>query len=139
MLTKVSVCLLLLRIHPSKKVKMPIQSLICFLLLSNVALSLLWAFQCIPMDAAWNATKRKTAKCFREDQIDRIIMCQASMFPSDDIELTSPLMQSVMSIISDFILAGFPIIVLFNVQMKRSKKIVICGLMGLGLMCEPVY
>ena len=79
MATKVSICLLLLRISPNQRIIRPIQSLVAFLILSNVVLSLVWIFQCIPVDAAWDKSKRKTAKCFSQGQLQRIIISQASM------------------------------------------------------------
>ena len=81
MATKVSICLLLLRISPNKRIVRPIQSLIVFLVLSNVVLSLVWILQCIPVDAAWVATKQKSAKCFTQGQLQRVIISQASKFP----------------------------------------------------------
>ena len=78
MATKVSICLLLLRISPNQRIIRPIQSLVAFLVLSNIVLSLVWIFQCIPVDAAWDDSKRKTAKCFSRGQLQRIIISQAS-------------------------------------------------------------
>ena len=75
MATKVSICLLLLRISPSKRIERPIQSLMAFLILSNVVLSLVWIFQCIPVDGAWIA---KEAKCYTQGQLQKVIMSQAS-------------------------------------------------------------
>lgn len=80
MATKVSICLLLLRISPNKRIIRPIQSLIVFLILSNVVLSLVWILQCIPVDGAWDPEKQKTAKCFTHGQVQRIIISQASKF-----------------------------------------------------------
>ncbi|CAF9936397.1 MAG: hypothetical protein ALECFALPRED_006841 [Alectoria fallacina] len=117
MFTKVSICLLLLRISPNKRIIRPIQSLVAFLVLSNVVLSLVWILQCIPVDGAWDAKKQKTAKCFTQGQVQRVIISQA-----------------IISIISDFILAGFPIIILRNAQIRFRHKILLCGLMGLGLL-----
>ena len=77
-LTKVSICLLLLRISPSKHIIRPIQGLIVCLIVSNVVLSLLWILQCIPVDAAWDAKKKETARCFTGGQVQRIIISQAS-------------------------------------------------------------
>ena len=81
MATKVSICLLLLRISPNKRIIRPIQSLVAFLVLSNVVLSLVWIFQCIPVDGAWDAKSQKTAKCYTQGQIQRVIISQASRFP----------------------------------------------------------
>lgn len=81
MFTKVSICLLLLRIAPSKKVIGPVQGLIIVLVVSNVILSMFWILQCTPADAAWNATSQETAVCFTQGQIQRIIIFQASTSP----------------------------------------------------------
>lgn len=42
----------------------------------------------------------------------------------------------VISVISDFILAGFPIIILHKVQIQIWRKILLCALMGLGLLYD---
>ena len=78
MATKVSICLLLLRISPNKRIERPIQSLVAFLILSNVVLSLVWIFQCIPVDGAWVVKENKTAKCYTQGQLQRVVMSQAS-------------------------------------------------------------
>lgn len=48
------------------------QGLVAFLILSNVILSLVWIFQRIPVDEAWDAKKQKTAKCYTQGQIQRV-------------------------------------------------------------------
>lgn len=78
MLIKVSICLLLLRVSPNKRIVRPIQTLMMFLILSNLVLSLLWIFQCIPVDGAWDLERQKTAKCLTQGQIQRVLISQAS-------------------------------------------------------------
>lgn len=86
MITKVSVCLLLLRISPNIHIIRPIQCLVAFLILSNIVLSLVWIFQCIPVHEVWNCDSRETtyckrptrAKCFSQGQVQRVIISQAS-------------------------------------------------------------
>ena len=78
MATKVSICLLLLRISPNNRIVRPIQSLVGFLVLSNVVLSLVWIFQCLPVDGAWVIHQQTPAKCFTRGQIQRVIISQAS-------------------------------------------------------------
>ncbi len=77
MATKVSICLLLLRISPTRRIDRPIQGLVAFLILTNVVLSLVWIFQCTPVDLAWIYPKKEPEKCFLKGQIQRIIMSQA--------------------------------------------------------------
>ena len=80
MITKVSICLLLLRISPNKRIERPIQGLVAFLVLSNIVLSLVWILQCIPVDGAWDAKRQKTARCFTQGQVQRVLISQASRF-----------------------------------------------------------
>ncbi|KAF6235475.1 hypothetical protein HO173_006158 [Letharia columbiana] len=117
MITKVSICLLLLRISPNKRIERPIQGLVAFLVLSNIVLSLVWILQCIPVDGAWDAKRQKTARCFTQGQVQRVLISQA-----------------IISIISDFILAGFPIIIIRNARIHFRQKILLCSLMGVGLL-----
>ena len=75
--SKVSICLLLLRIVIDEKIVRPIQGLIAFLVASMIVIMLLWILQCSPVDAAWNATKKERARCFSKGQIERIILTHA--------------------------------------------------------------
>ena len=141
MWTKVSICLLLLRISPNKMIRRPVQGVIVVLILSNVTLSLLYILQCIPVDAAWDKQKKKTAKCFSKGQVQRIIISQACMFRPNQKIVYSYVQQfkvrltghPVIAIISDFLLATFPIFILYTVQIKLRQKILLCALMGLGV------
>ena len=76
MFTKVSICLFLLRIPVTKVLIRPLQAAVAFLVVSNVILTLLWIFQCTPVDAAWNTEIK--GRCFSRGELQRIIMAQAS-------------------------------------------------------------
>ena len=81
MFSKISICLLLLRITITKSFIRPIQALIGLLVLSHIPLILLWILQCRPLDGAWIVTKK--SNCFETWQVDRIILVQAGKFASD--------------------------------------------------------
>lgn len=115
MFTKLSICFFLLRIPVEKIFIRPIQAMITILVVSNVVLTFVWLFQCTPVDGAWN--KKKTARCFTDAQLQRIIISQA-----------------VISIVSDFMLALFPVVLLWKVQIAPRIKAGLCALMSLGLM-----
>lgn len=115
MFNKLSICFLLLRIPVEKHLIRPIQGAIVFLIVSNIVLTLLWIFQCNPIAGSWN--KQTPAKCFTDAQLQRIIISQA-----------------IISIISDFVLALFPIVLLWKVQIELRIKAGLCVLMSLGLM-----
>ena len=119
MFTKLSICILLLRIPVEKYLIRPIQGAMAFLIITNLALTLLWIFQCNPIAGSWN--KMTPATCFTDEQLLEIIISQ-----------------SIISIISDFALAIFPIELLRKVQIERRTKIGLCILMSLGLMSAPL-
>ena len=120
MLTKISICFFLLRIPVQKHLIRPIQGAIIVLVVSNVILTLLWVLQCNPTARAWN--KQTPGSCFTDGQLQRIIISQA-----------------LISIISDFMLALFPIFLLWNVQIAPRIKAGLCALMALGLMYAPTF
>ena len=98
----------------------PIQAAIVALIVSNIVLTLLWIFQCNPIASAWN--KNTPGTCFTDAQLQRIIISQA-----------------LISIISDVMLAIFPIVLLWKVQIALRIKVGLCALMGLGLMYADGY
>ena len=114
MFTKLSICFFLLRIPVEKKYIRSIPGMVIFLIITNIVLTLVWIFQCNPVSGAWNSTV--PAKCFTYAQLERIIISQA-----------------IISIISDFVLALFPIVLLWKIQISFNLKVGLCGLMGLGL------
>ncbi|KAL8960747.1 MAG: hypothetical protein Q9183_005413, partial [Haloplaca sp. 2 TL-2023] len=114
MFNKLSICFLLLRIPVEKYLIRPIQGAIAFLIVTNIVLTLAWIFQCTPVEAAWD--KEMPARCFTNAQLQRIIISQA-----------------IISIISDVLLALFPILLLWKVQIAMRVKAGLCVLMSLGL------
>ena len=117
MFTKISICFFLLRIPVQRRYIRPVQAAIVFLVITNIVLTLLWILQCHPVDKAWD--KQKPGHCFTDAQKQRIIMAQA-----------------LISIISDFLLALFPTVLLWKVQIATRVKAGLCILMGLGLVYE---
>lgn len=115
MFNKISICFFLLRIPVEKHLIRPIQGAIIVLIVSNIILTLVWILQCNPVASAWN--KDTSGSCFTDAQLQRIIISQA-----------------LISIISDFVLALFPIVLLWKVQIAPRIKIGLCTLMALGLM-----
>ena len=77
--TKVAICLFLLRITVTKKSIRPLQVAVALLVVSNIALSLVWILQCTPhLDKAWN--HQMPGKCFSKGQLERIIISQARKY-----------------------------------------------------------
>ena len=80
MISKVSICLLLLRIVVEKKFVRPIQGMIVFLVLSNLIITFIWIFQCIPVAGAWDSTVKERGKCLSKGEFERLIISQARKF-----------------------------------------------------------
>ncbi|KAL9078274.1 MAG: hypothetical protein Q9157_002820, partial [Trypethelium eluteriae] len=114
MFNKLSVCFFLLRLPASNPYKRPILGSIVGLIVSNVILTLVWIFQCWPVRKVWHPSI--DGQCMTNAQLERIIISQA-----------------LVSIISDFFLALFPVVLLWKVQMALRAKVGVCALMGLGL------
>ena len=138
MLTKISICLFLLRITISKAFIRPLQAMIAMLLVSNIIITFLWLVQCRPsLAAAWDSTITGS-KCMSVGQLRAIILAQAStsictwQFCQAYHCLSNPV--AVISVLSDFTLAAFPILILRKVQINLRLKVGLCCLMGLGVM-----
>lgn len=133
MWTKVSICLFLLRIPIQKILIRPLEVGVVILIVSNVVLTLCWIVQCHPVEAAWNMEIK--GQCFGRGQKQRIIMAQAGRSKyTGHIREKLTNYHKVISIVSDFTFAIFPILLLWDIQMKMKKKIGLCLLMGFGLM-----
>lgn len=136
MWTKISICLFLLRIPVTKALIRPLQGAVVFLAISNGILTILWIAQCRPVAAAWN--NNIMGFCFSRGQQERIIIAQASILPLSfsvrALACRPTDFTVVISIVSDFTLASYPILILWNVQMKLKTKIALCCLMGVGVL-----
>ena len=111
MWTKVSICLFLMRIPDSKALLRPLQWAVVFLLFSNTILTVVWIMQCQPLHAAWD----DKGVCMSRGALEGIILAQA-----------------VISVVSDFSFAAFPILILWRVQIDFKTKIGLWFLMCLG-------
>lgn len=111
MWTKISICLFLIRIPDAKRVIIPMYWTVAFLLFSNVILTVMWIMQCQPLHAAWwgNGT------CMSKQGREGIILTQA-----------------LISIVSDFSFAAFPIFALWRLTIDFKTKVALWALMCLG-------
>lgn len=82
MISKISICLLLLRIIVDKKFVRPIQGMIVFLVLSNLIITLIWIFQCIPVAGVWDQTVKERGRGLSKGEFERLIISQARKFSS---------------------------------------------------------
>ncbi|KAL8862515.1 MAG: hypothetical protein Q9178_001013 [Gyalolechia marmorata] len=116
MLSKISICLFLLRLSNFRRIRLGLHAMNIFLITSHIPLTFLVIFQCSPISKYWRNPLDGPGRCFSKATVETIII-----------------IQGISSIVSDFIFAGFPIILLWDVQLSKRTKIGLCLLMGLGV------
>ena len=112
--SKISICLFLLRISKFERYRYFLFGLIGFLILSHTPLTLLYMLQCIPLGKVWKP--EVPGYCFSKRAVEKIII-----------------VQGVFSIGTDFIGAAFPVILLWNAKLSMRTKVALNLLMGLGV------
>lgn len=75
--SKISICLLLLRLAKFDKLKAALHTLIGFLVATHLPLILLYIFQCSPVSKAWNTAL--DGKCFSKNAVLRILIAQGGI------------------------------------------------------------
>ncbi|KAL6718209.1 hypothetical protein ACLMJK_004297 [Lecanora helva] len=100
-----------MRIPDSKALLRPLQWAVAFLLFSNTILTVVWIMQCQPVHAAWD----QQGNCMSRSALEGVILAQA-----------------IISVVSDFSFAAFPILILWRVQIDFRTKIGLWLLMCLG-------
>ncbi|KAL8663701.1 MAG: hypothetical protein Q9202_003647 [Teloschistes flavicans] len=76
-ISKISICLLLLRLAKFNKLKAALQTLIGFLVATHLPLIFLYIFQCSPVSKAWNTAL--DGKCFSKNAVLRILIAQGGI------------------------------------------------------------
>ncbi|KAL8674515.1 MAG: hypothetical protein Q9168_001107 [Polycauliona sp. 1 TL-2023] len=121
MLSKISICLFLLRLSSFRRIRLGLHAMNIFLVTSHIPLTFLIIFQCNPVSKYWRNPNDGPGSCFSKDTVAHIII-----------------VQGVFSIVSDFVLAGFPVLLLWNVQLSKRTKVGLCMLMGLGVVTAGI-
>jgi hypothetical protein len=122
--SKISICLFLLRISKFERYRYFLFGLIAFLVLTHVPLTLVYMLQCIPIQKNWVPVGGKAIKpghCLPKTVVEIVII-----------------VQGVISIVTDFIGAAFPVILLWNAKLNMRVKIALNLLMGLGIITGAV-
>lgn len=73
-ISKISICLFLLRISKFDKWRNFLFGIIAFLVLTHVPLTVLFVVQCRPVEAVWNMERQ--AECFSKETTEKIIIVQ---------------------------------------------------------------
>ena len=110
-LTKISICLFLRRLAQFDRLKRLLHGLIALIILTHVPLFLLIVLQCNPVDKYWHT--EVPGSCFRKKTVEKIIIAQGVKlygvhWADEIIDFLFP----VFSILSDFVCAAFPAILL---------------------------
>ncbi|KAL9000871.1 MAG: hypothetical protein Q9169_000626 [Polycauliona sp. 2 TL-2023] len=121
MLSKISICLFLLRLSSFRKIRLGLHAMNVFLIISHIPLTFIFIFQCSPVSKYWRNPNEGSGTCYSKDTVAHIII-----------------VQGVFSIVSDFVLALFPILLLWNVQLSKRTKLGLCMLMGLGVITAGI-
>ena len=138
MLIKVSICFGVLRIiqKTRKRTTYFLWMLIAVVIVIHVVQAILFGAQCIPLRAVWDLSIK--GKCLSKQSIYRayyietgILLGLVSWTITDPIE--------GLDILTDLVCAGVPILVIRQLQMNKRTKILLCILMGLGVLWELIH
>ncbi|OBT91413.1 hypothetical protein VE01_10608 [Pseudogymnoascus verrucosus] len=113
-LLKCSICILILRIKNTPVLNWCLYIMMAGLILTNMECVLVLLAECSPVEKYWHPDV--PGKCW-----------------DTKVRIYSIYLQVGYSVVTDLICTLLPIVVLWKVQMKRSLKIAVCGLMSLGL------
>ncbi|KXT12387.1 hypothetical protein AC579_1709 [Pseudocercospora musae] len=115
-LVKISIALFLMRlVPPGKKWKSLLWVVIVFLICFMLACSGTLIWQCVPIDAAWDFSKKATANCFSNNTFSAIGLTNSSI-----------------NCATDFLLAALPIPIIVKLQVNRRTKVTLVLILSLG-------
>ncbi|KAI4209528.1 MAG: hypothetical protein LQ351_007563 [Letrouitia transgressa] len=117
--SKISFCLFLLRLSQFNRLRHALYTLIEFIMVTHVTFVLLFVLQCHPINKAWD--EEIIGMCFSKQIIMNIIVAQG-----------------IISILTDFICAAFPIVLLRNANISPRTKLALCTLMGFGVITGTI-
>jgi hypothetical protein len=133
-LIKTSVCLLIIRIKPSKKLKILVAVVIGCLVTACIEVSIVLLAQCRPISAHWRGAK--PGQCWPTEVRIYSIYVQAGKKHSPITRvLWFAECPTGLSIITDLICSLLPIAIMWKIQLPFRKKLSIWVLMAMGLVC----
>ncbi|KAI4229835.1 MAG: hypothetical protein L6R40_008045 [Gallowayella cf. fulva] len=104
LVTKISICLFLTRLSQFHRLRAVLYGLMGFLFVTHIPLFFIYVFQCSPVRRAWQ--RDVGGKCMSKDVVENVIIAQG-----------------VFSLLTDFVCAVFPAILLWNVKIRTKTKI----------------
>ncbi|KAM0706165.1 hypothetical protein Q7P35_006714 [Cladosporium inversicolor] len=112
-LLKISVCLLVLRIKSTKRLRYALWSLIVLLVLTTLLPDIVLLAECDPVSAYWTS---QHDKCW-----------------TPNVRIYSIYLQTSVSVFADVVCTLLPIAVVWNLTLSLKNKIAVCALMSLGV------
>lgn len=112
--TKISISIYIVRIKNEKWLRRMLWVLMVLMFLATLICIIGLSISCIPLEALWNPAIK--GKCL----------------PLQTVYIVS-YVQSAFTIITDLCFTVSPIAILWNVQIRKGRKVLICFLMSLGL------
>ncbi|KAL8998623.1 MAG: hypothetical protein Q9169_002374 [Polycauliona sp. 2 TL-2023] len=119
LVTKISICLFLLRLSQFNRLRNVLYGLMGILVMTHIPLLFIYIFQCDPVRKAWD--REMDGECMSMDVVQNVVTAQG-----------------VFSFLTDFICAAFPAILLWNVKIKTKTKVGVCCLMGAGVITGAI-
>ena len=78
MLSKISICLFLLRLSNFRRIRLGLHAMNIFLVTSHIPLTFLIIFQCSPINKYWRNPLDGPGRCFSKATVETIIIIQGS-------------------------------------------------------------
>ena len=129
-ISKISICQFLLRLSKFDRLRRFLQGLIAVIILTHIPLTLIMIFQCNPVQKYWNQSL--PGSCLSKPTVEKVIIAQGGMCSGKIVRIL--LILQVISIVTDFIGAAFPMFLIWNVDIRLRSKVALCLLMGLGIL-----
>ena len=138
-LSKISVAFLLIRILGSVISTFRKRSLWLIIIITavnSVIQAFLTFYQCQNPEALWNPVLAKTTYCWNPSVQANFAIYTSSQSTQDMVgrKISADSDETGWNVAMDFILALFPVSIVYSLQIATSKKIAICILLGLGLL-----
>lgn len=114
LLTKFSIGFLIVRIKNDQTLKWTLLAIMSFMTAATVAVIVVEFISCIPLKKLW--TPQIKGHCIAQSNVYVIAYIQSGF-----------------NIITDLCLTISPIVILWKVRISTRRKVLICGLMSLGL------
>ncbi|KAF2870131.1 hypothetical protein BDV95DRAFT_595687 [Massariosphaeria phaeospora] len=113
-LVKTSILVFILRLQASRRMALTVYGLLLYTIVVGGGISIFMWVQCVPFNALWDKSVKGT--CISREAYSKVSIAQRVLYSALDLFITS-----------------LPVMILWNVQMRRRLKVGISFLLSLGL------